>query len=129
MTVHAARMGNWNRYLIRILLMNDRCWLADSYVAPQHVNIVVEKRKRNAQFSLELWWAKIMRTTTPQHLCELQKNPKNIRNICILAHVDHGKLQSLIFTRAYFFFWLVRHWFFLFVTVLFFACFPKVKQR
>lgn len=32
-----------------------------------------------------------MRTTTPQHLSELQKNPKNIRNICILAHVDHGK--------------------------------------
>jgi len=34
----------------------------------------------------------IMRTTTPQYLSELQKNPKNIRNICILAHVDHGKL-------------------------------------
>jgi len=34
---------------------------------------------------------KIMRTTTPQHLSELQKNPKNVRNICILAHVDHGK--------------------------------------
>lgn len=33
----------------------------------------------------------IMRTTTPQYLSELQKNPKNIRNICILAHVDHGK--------------------------------------
>lgn len=32
-----------------------------------------------------------MRTTTPQRLSELQKNPKNIRNICILAHVDHGK--------------------------------------
>ncbi|XP_020603143.1 elongation factor-like GTPase 1 isoform X2 [Orbicella faveolata] len=32
-----------------------------------------------------------MRTTTPQHLSELQKNSKNIRNICILAHVDHGK--------------------------------------
>ena len=70
-----------------------------------------------------------MRTTTPQHLCELQKNPKNIRNICILAHVDHGKLQSLILTRAYFFLGLVRHWFFLFVMVLFFVCFPKVKQR
>lgn len=24
-------------------------------------------------------------------LVELQKNTKNIRNICILAHVDHGK--------------------------------------
>ena len=34
---------------------------------------------------------RIMRTTTPQHLSELQKNPKNVRNICILAHVDHGK--------------------------------------
>ncbi|XP_068693562.1 elongation factor-like GTPase 1 isoform X1 [Montipora foliosa] len=32
-----------------------------------------------------------MKITTPQHLSELQKNPKNIRNICILAHVDHGK--------------------------------------
>ena len=24
-------------------------------------------------------------------ICELQKNEKNIRNICIMAHVDHGK--------------------------------------
>lgn len=36
MTVHAARMGDWNRYLIRILFMNDRYWLADSYITPQH---------------------------------------------------------------------------------------------
>uniref|UniRef100_A0A8C7Y134 Elongation factor like GTPase 1 n=1 Tax=Oryzias sinensis TaxID=183150 RepID=A0A8C7Y134_9TELE len=26
-----------------------------------------------------------------QKISELQKNPRNIRNICILAHVDHGK--------------------------------------
>ncbi|KAK2157074.1 hypothetical protein LSH36_199g01022 [Paralvinella palmiformis] len=32
-----------------------------------------------------------MRTTTLQKLAELQKNPSKIRNICILAHVDHGK--------------------------------------
>ncbi|XP_021362732.1 elongation factor-like GTPase 1 isoform X2 [Mizuhopecten yessoensis] len=32
-----------------------------------------------------------MRTTTPEKLVQLQKNPSNIRNICILAHVDHGK--------------------------------------
>lgn len=31
-----------------------------------------------------------MRNTSSQHLVQLQKNPKNIRNICILAHVDHG---------------------------------------
>ncbi len=24
-------------------------------------------------------------------LCELQENTESIRNICILAHVDHGK--------------------------------------
>lgn len=36
-----------------------------------------------------------MRTTTPQNLSELQKNSKNIRNICILAHVDHGKFEKL----------------------------------
>jgi len=27
----------------------------------------------------------------PQQIVSLQKQPKNIRNICILAHVDHGK--------------------------------------
>lgn len=32
-----------------------------------------------------------MRTTTIEKLAELQRNPENIRNICILAHVDHGK--------------------------------------
>ena len=42
-------------------------------------------------FSWYITKAEIMRTTTPQRLSELQKNPKNIRNICILAHVDHGE--------------------------------------
>ena len=27
----------------------------------------------------------------PQYLCSLQSNLENIRNMCILAHVDHGK--------------------------------------
>lgn len=28
---------------------------------------------------------------TPEELKRLQKDPSSIRNICILAHVDHGK--------------------------------------
>ncbi|XP_046350555.2 elongation factor-like GTPase 1 [Haliotis rufescens] len=32
-----------------------------------------------------------MRTKTLDQLASLQKNPSNVRNICILAHVDHGK--------------------------------------
>ncbi|XP_061671546.1 elongation factor-like GTPase 1 isoform X2 [Syngnathoides biaculeatus] len=32
-----------------------------------------------------------MRHTSLDKLIELQKNPANIRNLCILAHVDHGK--------------------------------------
>jgi ribosome assembly protein 1 len=32
-----------------------------------------------------------MRLLNPQKLNELQSNPSRIRNICILAHVDHGK--------------------------------------
>lgn len=32
-----------------------------------------------------------MRVVDTQTLLELQKKPKNIRNICIMAHVDHGK--------------------------------------
>lgn len=28
---------------------------------------------------------------TKEKLVQLQKNVKSIRNICILAHVDHGK--------------------------------------
>lgn len=39
----------------------------------------------------------------PSRLVSLQSNPKNIRNICILAHVDHGKTSltdSLIATNG-----------------------------
>ncbi|XP_013413557.1 elongation factor-like GTPase 1 isoform X1 [Lingula anatina] len=32
-----------------------------------------------------------MKSKSTQKLAELQRNPANIRNICILAHVDHGK--------------------------------------
>lgn len=32
-----------------------------------------------------------MRLVSPEKLCELQRDPERIRNICILAHVDHGK--------------------------------------
>ncbi|RKO93267.1 P-loop containing nucleoside triphosphate hydrolase protein [Blyttiomyces helicus] len=32
-----------------------------------------------------------MPTVTPAQIAALQANTKNIRNICILAHVDHGK--------------------------------------
>ena len=34
-----------------------------------------------------------MKTVTQEQLLELQGQPKLIRNICILAHVDHGKYQ------------------------------------
>ena len=30
-------------------------------------------------------------------LQSLQKNSPNIRNICILAHVDHGRLRTRLF--------------------------------
>jgi ribosome assembly protein 1 len=30
-------------------------------------------------------------TYTPEVLSELQEDTESIRNICILAHVDHGK--------------------------------------
>ncbi|XP_017752172.1 PREDICTED: elongation factor-like GTPase 1 isoform X2 [Eufriesea mexicana] len=32
-----------------------------------------------------------MRLISPEKLTEIQSDPANIRNICILAHVDHGK--------------------------------------
>lgn len=32
-----------------------------------------------------------MTLITKEKLVKLQKNVKSIRNICILAHVDHGK--------------------------------------
>ena len=35
-----------------------------------------------------------MRQTSLDDIKALQKNTKNIRNICILAHVDHGKLAK-----------------------------------
>lgn len=44
-----------------------------------------------------------MPTIPPSRLVSLQSNPSNIRNICILAHVDHGKTSltdSLIATNG-----------------------------
>ena len=32
-----------------------------------------------------------MKTVSPEQLARLQRSPEFIRNICILAHVDHGK--------------------------------------
>ena len=33
---------------------------------------------------------------TKDELQRLQKNATNIRNICILAHVDHGQLRGVL---------------------------------
>ena len=33
---------------------------------------------------------------TTRRLQLLQKNPANIRNICVLAHVDHGQCRVFI---------------------------------
>lgn len=32
-----------------------------------------------------------MRPVDKEKISEMQKNPDNVRNICIMAHVDHGK--------------------------------------
>lgn len=39
----------------------------------------------------EINWCIKMTLITKEKLVKLQKNVQSIRNICILAHVDHGK--------------------------------------
>lgn len=41
-------------------------------------------------------WYVNMKGATPELLSLLQRRPANIRNICILAHVDHGKKHLFI---------------------------------
>ena len=36
----------------------------------------------------------MVRATKTEKLAALQRNAANIRNICMLAHVDHGELLS-----------------------------------
>ena len=36
MTVHVARLEDWNQLLLNMLFSENRCWYADPEVAPQH---------------------------------------------------------------------------------------------
>lgn len=67
-------------------------------IAPQHCKVFqngLNRGENKVIFSSVSIIGDIMRITTPQHLSELQRNSKNIRNICILAHVDHGEFEKL----------------------------------
>ncbi|CAG0889911.1 unnamed protein product [Darwinula stevensoni] len=52
-----------------------------------NLNPTIKTPEANGEFPP----AVTMRVIPIEKLTELQKNPKNIRNLCILAHVDHGK--------------------------------------
>jgi ribosome assembly protein 1 len=41
-----------------------------------------------------------MPAVSPQQIIGLQKNTKNVRNICIIAHVDHGMVWA-VWTEKY----------------------------
>ena len=79
----------WRKTLRRIVIAGFR---VETQNVSRVTSIILQiPNYCDSKFLRALFVSSTMPSVPSQAIVKLQKHPQNIRNICILAHVDHGK--------------------------------------